>query len=312
MAKVGFDSFCKIVKDLVEAKLPQCDITMQCITKNNSTEKTCLIIKSKEANGIAPCIYLQPYYTEYLNNEGDYEEICMKILAVYELSKDAKERSFAWISDYDQCKDNICFKLVNHALNEAVLCDMPSIPYNDLEIVFYLFVGNEDDNISSIQITNQLLKSWNVESDKLLELALKNTPRLFPMKVSSMASVLYEICNGSEGVFDDCQEDETFLIVSNAGNVNGASVLLYDDFFECIVAKYPYLRNRKRLIIIPSSIHECLVLDPTNAGSISELREMVSSINADEKVMKKEDILSSSVYYYYPDEKKLMLAEEDT
>ena len=75
--------------------------------------------------------------------------------------------------------------------------------------------------------------------------------------------------------------------------------------------KYPELEKAVRLIILPSSIHEFLVLrSALDRMDLDGLQEMVRAVNADSSIMLREDVLSNSVYYYYPDTKTFCIAEE--
>ena len=96
--------------------------------------------------------------------------------------------------------------------------------------------------------------------------------------------------------YDEEDEDEKLqmYIVTNKNNVLGSSVLLNKSYLKAIedvIGRY---------YILPSSIHEIIVIPQYRIDSVDELREMVCEVN-DEKVLE-DDILSYSVYMF--DEEK--------
>lgn len=311
---VQFEDFCETMRGLVQERLPEFEVKIQKILKNNATEKVCLHIRSKEAENMVPCIYLEPYYENFVSSDVTMESLTEDVLATYQNSKNVDEigleHNLDWISDFEKCKGKLCYRLRNHEMNKLQAEYYPSIPFLDLDIVFYLQVNNEEGCTSSIQVNNHLLELWDVDTSTLLRYARKNTPKLFPLKVASMSSMIGEVM-GDEDVFSNVFEgNDPFLILTNESNLNGAITILYADFFEQIVEKFPDMAKEEKLILLPSSIHEMLVLGSSFTTDLAYLKEMVCSVNGDSKVMHREDVLGNSVYYYNPSTKEFMIAEE--
>jgi hypothetical protein len=90
--------------------------------------------------------------------------------------------------------------------------------------------------------------------------------------------------------------DTGMILVTNNKMLYGAVNIIYPDVFKDIAKKL----NTNKLIIIPSSVHELIVIPEGLHGSFDEtveyVSELVSSIT-DEHV-NQQDKLSKSVYYY--------------
>ena len=79
--------------------------------------------------------------------------------------------------------------------------------------------------------------------------------------------------------------------MTNRQEVNGASVLLYDDVLQTFA-----LKKKTDFYILPSSVHEVLLIPADNQISMSTLSSMVRDVNSSQ--LAREEILSDHVYYY--------------
>ena len=87
-------------------------------------------------------------------------------------------------------------------------------------------------------------------------------------------------------------------ILSNTCGINGATVVLYEDILKDFAGKI-----QEDVIILPSSIHEVLLVPNSKVHDIEEMKAMVEHINRTE--VSKTDVLSDNVYLYSR-EKNLM------
>ena len=69
-------------------------------------------------------------------------------------------------------------------------------------------------------------------------------------------------------------------------------------------------RFEASLYVIPSSIHECMVIPDYDVFPEECLSDMVRDVN--EKTVKPQEILSDHVYYYHRESGELTLCEEET
>lgn len=146
-----YDVFLNKIKTGMEQALgKEYELSLHRITKNNGLILDGLCI-SKDKNPVAPAIYLNNCYHQYL--EGcSLEEITQELLELYRSNEALPTIHPARLSDYSAMKSRTACRLINTAANETLLQDMPHIPWNDLSIVFYLFLQENDTGIMTAGI----------------------------------------------------------------------------------------------------------------------------------------------------------------
>lgn len=211
---------------------------------------------------------------------------------------------------------SIIFRLIPTESNEELLKDVPSLPFLDLSLVFYLFLAEQKQGHLAALIHNHHMKSWNLNSKQLYKLASENTPRLLPPKLQLMGDLIQETyCSDSGSPFEPfpdllaemgCQtikeksEMLPLYVLTNRTGACGACVCLYPH----VLKNFANLLN-KDLLILPSSIHEVLILPDDNAFTVSELSQMVFEINRAEVPVNER--LSDHVYFYSRKEDQILL-----
>ena len=277
------------------------EIAIHKIPKNNGTLLDGLTIF--HLNEIAtPTFYLQSYYEAYEQGR-DLESIIQEILKVYEDHMDQMPFDLRRFSDFSQMRERVAMKLIHTQSNEELLKEIPSIPFHDLSIVFYLFLDKDEHGQMTVLIRNDHLPIWDTDTSELYKLAIANSPKLYPPCIRSMASLINDMLfvNGtliqpsfaaaSKNVLDFTDSPISLYILTNTTGIFGASTMLYPGVLKDFSSKIG-----NDLIILPSSIHELLLLPYDSAYSFQEMTAMVKEVN--EKCVPVEERLSNQVYYY--------------
>ena len=89
----------------------------------------------------------------------------------------------------------------------------------------------------------------------------------------------------------DILEDDFLFVLTNPMRHFGASCLLYPGILEQIACQLG-----ENFYLLPSSIHETMIVPEGQSPSLETLQEMVKEIN--ETQMDVEEVLSDYVYYY--------------
>ena len=155
-------------------------------------------------------------------------------------------------------------------------------------------IGDAHDGMATITIKNEHMAMWGVTAEQLDRIAEENTPKLFPAQICSMFDIIDELSGDSmdkEECIKNIPDIGRMYVVSNPSRVFGAAVMCYKDVFHEIAMKY-----RSSLYILPSSVHELIIIVPRLLEKVSELRAMVYEVNR--TTLEKQDRLSDSVYYY--------------
>ena len=281
------------------------NIQLNSILKNNSITLDGVVILKNDAK-ITPNIYLEEYFAQY--EQGvEMETIISCIIGVYH-DKVMERGDFEIQFTFEKMKENIIFRIINLEKNKELLCHCPHLEFLDFAITFHCLVQDQIDSIGTIRITDEHLNAWNITTTQLYECAKKNTPRLLPPLLRNMEEVLREILQQEELSLDVNQihmelnrfdeesripdrRNRDMYILSNTKGINGASCMLYPDVIQ----------NFSRLLkcdiyILPSSIHEIILLPAVEEYEKTQLEEMVTEINQTQ--VPYEEILSNHVYFY--------------
>lgn len=308
-----FEEFVSAVeKGVGEAMGCRYDVTVKKVPKNNGLTLTGLLIAEKE-NGVAPAIYLDSLYEPYIGGCGytDLESVIDSIIASYR-EQEMESRRFSKemedLKDYQEVRDKIIFKLINSQENQELLSQVPNIPFQDLSIVFVLYIEETEDGILTALIHNEHMSLWDVTANDLYTEAMRNTPRLLPEKFMRMDEIIRNLAiEAEEGQELDipCElmetEEPPFYVLTNRLGITGAACLLYPDVLRNCAEKLG-----QDLLILPSSIHESLILPYDESIKLDDMRYMVQSINVSEVPV--EDRLSGQVYLYHRSDDRIVIA----
>lgn len=267
------------------------NITINHVIKNNGCEMDGLVIMEK-GKDIAPTIYLDSFYELYTNGEN-IKNIIRQIEVIYEQNKNNVTFDVNILKRFDTIKDKIVYKVVNYRSNEKLLEQVPHKRILDLAVVFYCLLDNEYGRSATALIYNNNLKNWNVTIDDVYKAALKNTPDLLHSKISSMAA-LFEKCgvnvDGEEVDLKDYVPSDMYVL-TNESKLNGAACILYENVLYDFAQKLG-----ADLYILPSSVHEVILLPKLSMFEKDELVNMVKEVNTEGVAA--DEVLSDHVYEY--------------
>lgn len=267
------------------------NITINHVIKNNGCEMDGLVIMEK-GKDIAPTIYLDSFYELYTNGEN-IKNIIRQIEVIYEQNKNNVTFDVNILKHFDTIKDKIVYKVVNYRSNDKLLEQVPHKRILDLAVVFYCLLDNEYGRSATALIYNNNLKNWNVTIDDVYKAALKNTPDLLHSKISSMAA-LFEKCgvnvDGEEVDLKDYVPSDMYVL-TNESKLNGAACILYENILYDFAQKLG-----ADLYILPSSVHEVILLPKLSMFEKDELVNMVKEVNTEGVAA--DEVLSDHVYEY--------------
>lgn len=274
-------------------------VTLHSITKNNNIQLDGLMIQSSSLN-ISPTIYLNYYYEDYLAGKS-LSSVFDEIISSYQEHLPPENMDLSFFTDYHKAKYHIIYKLINYSQNAELLTDVPHFRFLDLAVVFCCYLTDDVSGTcgnATILIHNHHLSFWNITADLLYELAIKNTPILLPYDLKSMEDVLQSLCpdfnvskNNTDYCTDESNETPPMYVLTNTEKLYGASAILYPD----ILASFAELIDSD-LYILPSSIHEVLLLPKHKITNPSELDNIIREVNTSQVL--KEDILSDHAYRF--------------
>ena len=281
----------KIKQGLEEFYGDRAEIRIEKAIKNNGIERHGITIKEK--SNMALVVYLEKFYEEYKRGKTT-GEIIFEIVEINKKNRKEKSLDMDFFEDYGKVKKKLVYRLVNHEKNKKMLEDVPHIPYMDLEMVFYCETYDETLGNISILIRKKHIDLWGIDTEQLKEDAVENTQRILPALSMGLQQMIQEEMQIS--IKNDTEEYA--YVLTNLQSRYGAAAMLYPRALE----KFAEMKNCN-LFILPSSVHEVLLLPDRGEENLGFLMDMVRTINREE--VSEEEILSDSVYYYDREKKEI-------
>ena len=280
-------------------------------TKNNDTLLHGLIIHSGEKKEMeaAPIFYLEPYFKAYQFGEKDMEDV------MHELARDYLQviRNMPQFDLPDMTKegikDRIYVKVVNTRSNQERLKDLVSLSVDGgFSLTVYIDMDTPKKD-AMIQITKDLASRMDFEERELMQTAMRNTVMEHPAELVEMKKVMMDMSGlrklqPGDNLLEDNRspvDDLSMLVLSNSDKFFGATALFYPE----IKAQIADVTGGS-YYVLPSSVHELIVLPDNGSFDERELARMVQSVNSCE--VSPEEQLGNKVLYYNASMDRLMVA----
>ncbi|MCI8453710.1 MAG: hypothetical protein HFE84_03730 [Lachnospiraceae bacterium] len=308
---MSYEQFCTtLCSTLTALTAPGITVTPKQIPKNNGVFLDALWLRREKA-ACSPIVYLKPLYQEYCQGKS-VDALSLEILRGIRRDRPFSLTLPDLLIDLESAKEYITFRLISRTLNEPFLDGLPWFPFLDLAIVFYLQLPADSGGITSVCINKSLLELWSLTPDVLRRIAFQNTPRLLLPCLVPLEDMLREsLENGSTGQNAPSRSDfpapvpPSLYILTNRQAAFGAACLLYDGLIKKFAGQM-----LSDVLILPSSIHEVLLLPRTAAISVTELRQTVKQVN--ETMVDRQELLSGEVYLYEQKTDRFTLCPPDS
>ncbi len=296
MLSYGYENFKATVLNRLYEDIPTANICVHPTIRNNGEELDILTIREGGVN-IGPVIYLQKYYNRVV--EGmPFEKAYEQIIASYEQNKTKRSIDTTFFTDFERIQSKIYAKVVNTERNEKLLANVPNIPFLDLSITFYVgFDVDEDVGTATIQIDNSHLALWNVTTEELLGIAMQNMTGEMAPHINDINSILDEIIDSMGEMGEKtlpklrCEPVFPIYVLTNKKNLFGAAAIIN----KGLLASYAD-RLSMNFYILPSSVHEVILVPADENDKADDFSMMVRSVN--ETHVEPEDVLADHAYYY--------------
>lgn len=301
-----FNEFKNAVVERIREVLPvdfaNAEISVGVVNKNNGLELSALTIKRPGTN-ICPTIHLEQFYQEYMN--GDDFEMVLERIAHVRMEHDCTEDfNLDNITNFENCKNLIIPKIVGIELNESSLVQRPYTQIADLAVIYAIQLDSSESETATIAVNNQIMSMWDITTEELHNIAINNMSKLTPSTIKSLSEVMREMMlpnmladfggdeEAAKAMLDNIMpDDEMIYVLTNKTKISGATALLDETMMHKLVE-----RIGDGFYILPSSIHEALIVNPGNDMPLEQLKDMVQTVNSTE--VRPEEVLSDNVYIY--------------
>lgn len=291
--------FAEYIKNHIREYLPpeyqEAHITLEEVTKGNDRRLTGLMIRN-DGEITVPTIYLEPY-AKQLAQGRPMNEIIREIVQIRTEQGSRVPFEVSNLMDYEQVKPLLAIRLCDPEQNREYLKDKPFTPCGELAAIYRIQVMESKKGVASAVVTDRMMELWSITKEQLHQDAVAAEMARSPVCFYSMEDIMGELTFSSkpENLFERTEPlEETAMpmyVLTNARRVNGSGILARDGVLD----KIGELLG-KNFYVLPSSIHEVLIIPDNGDMQAKELESMVKEVNATQ--VAPADLLSDKVQYY--------------
>lgn len=294
------ENFAKKLIKYLEGKLHKdIKVDFQRIIKTNDVLMHSITMRKEEEAG-AKNYYIEELYPMYMSGKN-IEEIGDYLIENREIDSEqlsASEDLITKMLDYEYMLDgHLYVRLMNRERSKKFLEGKTYIEWLDLAIVFYNLVSMNEYGISSIAVPENVAAMWGKPLESVLIDALEVMQKTFPIQRLNLQQMIEELSGDNlfAGMMNppEVSSGWDILVQTNEVKINGAATILYKDCLKEVAVN----NNVEEIFIIPSSVHECMLLiDRDRSASGEDLVSMIRQVNI--TAVNPEEVLSDNLYVY--------------
>ena len=294
--KMKYEDFLSLMKSALEAEIEKrgCNLEVSIDQKmSNGAMRGGLRITSQENNfttfwRVEEGFDKDPIYAIRLGmNMGMLVE---DILNAFEEGLQSVDEVERLLKDYAHVKDAILPILYPQEFLENLEEECMHYSFFDLEICYFIVGEKLGIPIGNMLITKEMIGAWGITEEELKKKALENQKSCTVLQSMDEVMEMMEK-NGVSYEVNRSEDTKEMYMLKYDLKFMGAAAMLNRDMLN----EHANRIKTKRLVLIPSSVHECLVMDGKDID-IEKLRCVIAIENI--SMLKEEDILSFSPYYY--------------
>ena len=290
---MNFEQFKAQVIDEMRDRFPELDISLQEVSKLQGESYIGMAVRPKDSN-IAATTNLKAFF-EDLGEDFNMDDVMDQIAhGISDQISHMPQFDERVLNDYEQMKEKLTLQMIPTAGNEEKLSEIPHRNVEDMAIVYRFEMSNSAKEISSILVTDSMLRSYGITADQLHEDALEAAVQTHPATLRNMTDVMRDLMGDAAALFAP-DEPSPMWVASVEGGQNGACAIQYPDFLDQAAETLG-----GDFYVLPSSIHEVLLVADDGSMDLSYLEAMVRSVNETE--VAPADRLSDHVFHYDSEE----------
>lgn len=310
----------KVTKALSDYYGEGTEVKTHKIYKNNGVQFYGICVLEKDRN-IAPTVYVNEFFARYQKGET-FANVMREIIQILEQNRVEESIDVEFFTNYENVRKKLVLRLIHEEKNRELLKEVPHQKFMDLAVVCHCIMTNEEIGYGAILIHKQHLEVWGIDEETLLRDAFENSPKIEPGSILKMSEMIKEILRGSvkeqiDKISDIREERKDELlditlenmareveeipmyVLTNGRKYYGAACLVYPDMLKRISEKL-----QGDFYVLPSSVHEIILMKKTDALEEASLNQMIEEVNQTQ--VTKEEWLSNHAYLYQSNSGKLI------
>ena len=270
--------------------------------KNNGVTLTGITASKQDGKG-GCCIYLENYYEGYCDGQITLDWVAEDVYGkLMEHSNDLDGMDMKPLWDWETAKSHIHAKLVNREMNQELLKKVPYREFLDLAVIYYVTLdGLSESGTAAFTVSDQNMEVWRKDENALYQMAVSNMRLDGEPVFEDMEEII-------RSMIPDAMPDLAVgipkirsYILTNPKKVFGAVELLDESTLKEISDKLG-----GDFIVLPSSLHESIIIPADGSVSYQEFADIVTDINRN--MVSIVERLSDHVYLYERKEGTLRIA----
>ncbi len=292
----------EVLKEVTEKAGDRLSVQTVSANKNNGVTLTGITASKQDGKG-GCCIYLENYYKGYCDGQITLDWVAEDVYGkLMEHSGDLDGVDMKVLWDWEAAKDCIHAKLINREMNQELLKRVPYREFLDLAVVYYVTVGGLSEGVNgAFTVSDQNMEAWRKDENALYQMAVSNMRLDGKPVFENMEEIIRSMM--PEGIPDFTFGIPKFrsYVLTNPKKVFGAVELL-----DRSVLKKISNELEGDFIVLPSSLHESIIIPADGSVSYQELADIVTDINRN--MVSIVERLSDHVYLYEREKGVLRIA----
>ena len=294
---MNYQDYKQILMDELWEQKPQeiSEYQIKTIIKQNEKISDCVTPVYADGGNLAPILYLEQFYNP------DYDTEKIKTLASQLTNHFLEAHRVQSHFDISQinphtAQTHLTLRLYNRSLNPEIEQTCAHIDCLDLMAVPRWIVGNTQEISSSFLVNRDIQRTLlHMTDDELLKIARQNALNQH-FSVIGMNQLLRRMLKEvPEEVVSEMMptDGEVMFVMSNEEKQFGATALLFPELLK----KASSIVGESNFYVIPSSVHELVVIPCSRVDDPADLVFMMKSINA-EQVAVQDRLGDGNVYRF--------------
>lgn len=253
---------------------------------------TGMIVK-RNGEAVVPALNLDDFFRQYLHG-AELRGLMRHMAEIVKVGNDRFDIS--WIRNYENIRNHLCVRVCGMERNMDVLKTVPYRNTEDIAMTCHIMLDGSDGETAGIMVTKEMCSHYGIDEDSLFRDALNSSRRLLPPHMDTIRNILHS----QIGI--NTTAGEKMLVLTNRNKIYGAAVIFYPGILR--MAAYILKKN---VIILPSSIHEVILIPEEENTDCRQLESLVCEINRTQ--VSEDERLSDHVYRYSPSSDRVIRAD---
>lgn len=299
---MDYNEFKEMLINKIQGKMQRkAKIHIETIEVINDVKKEAIVFAGNDKAILFQRIYLDNLYEMYMSGIG--LDICADTaIATYRETPDLKIEKI--LKSWKEVKTKLDPVVMNKEWNKEILKNIPYKEKLDLAICCRVILKQNDGKFFSVTVRKNMIDQWGITEEEFWE-AVRDCFQKNDYSITSINDLLRDQYYEQDGkdLMDNPEMQTQLYVMTNAYHNWGAA-----GFFRADLLKEFSEELKMDLYVLPSSIHEIILMPADGNADKNYLKKMVETIN--EGCVERKEWLSNQVYYYSREKEKVEIAAD--